>query len=201
VHLDRALGHLERDGVADVDGLAGREEGDLRDALGVVADAHRVAARALEGDEFPRELRAGLHLLRERAPVLRGGRDALAALLDLHVELLGRVEDGAERVAAGLGEPHRPRLLGAVEGEAGLPPSIVVPPCGESAGMFGDRFGWPLNHMSFPAASLAPAMGLSGRGAAIEGIAWPFGTKITSPKPVVHLKRMWSPLAMVILRG
>ncbi len=68
--------------------------------------------------------------------------------------------------------------------------------------MFGERFAWPLNHIGgLPAASLASATSLSGRGAPIEGRSCPFGTKITSPKPVVHLKRMWSPLAIVILRG
>jgi hypothetical protein len=67
--------------------------------------------------------------------------------------------------------------------------------------MLGEMFGWPLNHMALPAASLASAMSLSGRGTPSDGRSWPLGTKITSPKPVVHLKRMWSPLAMVILRG
>ena len=80
-----------------------------------------------------------------------------------------------------------------------LLPSITLPPCGDRASMLGAKLGWPLNHMSAPASSLAPATVPAGM--ANDGASCPSGTKITSPKPVVHLKRMWSPLAMVIVRG
>ncbi len=61
--------------------------------------------------------------------------------------------------------------------------------------------GWPLNQRSAPAASLAPVTGCPGTGVAKEGSCSPLGTKMTSPKPVAHLKLTESPLAIVTLLG
>ena len=71
--------------------------------------------------------------------------------------------------------------------ETTLEPLMTLPPWGESAGMFGTMLGWPLNQRSAPAASLAPVTGWP-TGIAKEGRSSPLGTKITSPKPVAHLK-------------
>ena len=62
---------------------------------------------------------------------------------------------------------------------------MTVPPCGMIAAGLGANAGWPLNHMSAPAASLAPETGASGFGTANAGAFWPLGTKIVSPKPSV----------------
>ena len=79
-------------------------------------------------------------------------------------------------------------------------PSMTVPPCGMIAAGLGANAGWPLNHMSLPAASLAPETGASGFGTAKPGVFWPLGTKIVSPKPSV-VSLILSPAAIVTGSG
>ena len=79
-------------------------------------------------------------------------------------------------------------------------PSMTVPPCGMIAAGLGANAGWPLNHMSAPAASLAPETGASRSGSANAGAFWPFGTKIVSPKPSV-VSLILSPAAIVTRLG
>ena len=77
---------------------------------------------------------------------------------------------------------------------------MTVPPCGMIAAGLGANAGRPLNHMSLPAASLAPETGACGFGTAKAGAFWPFGTKIVSPKPSV-LSLILSPVAIVTRFG
>src|SRR5215216_3668226 len=79
-------------------------------------------------------------------------------------------------------------------------PSMTSPPCGMIAAGLGAKAGWPLNHMSLPAASLAPETGASGLGAANAEAFVPFGRKIVSPKPSV-VSLILSPLAIVTRSG
>jgi hypothetical protein len=79
-------------------------------------------------------------------------------------------------------------------------PSMTLPPDGMITAGLGANAGWPLNHMSLPAASLAPETGASGFGSANDGTGWPLGTKIVSPKPRV-VSLILSPAASVIRSG
>jgi hypothetical protein len=64
----------------------------------------------------------------------------------------------------------------------------------------GETFGRPLNHMSWPAASLAPAIGEPGFGMPKAGTSSPLGTKMVSPKPSV-LSLILSPAASLTRLG
>ena len=79
-------------------------------------------------------------------------------------------------------------------------PSMTLPPEGMITAGLGARAGWPLNHMSAPAASLAPETGASGFGIANAGAFSPLGTKIVSPKPSV-VSLILSPGAIVTRFG
>ena len=95
----------------------------------------------------------------------------------------------------GFGGPSSARPL-----PTSLEPSMTVPPCGMIASGLGANAGRPLNHMSLPAASLAPETGAAGFGTANDGVFSPLGTKIVSPKPSVETLSL-SPLAIVTRSG
>ena len=77
---------------------------------------------------------------------------------------------------------------------------MTLPPVGAATCGLIPKLGWPLNHMSAPAASLAPETGAAGFGANSAGGVVPFGANSTLWNPRIRNDTL-SPAWIVVRLG